>query len=102
MLERPEYSPAESCLLVFSLARRIRLVIDQTSLCAQPVRTSPPPEQASDRRLVQRCWYQFIVSDRAMWLGAQLFLKAARAYPMSTPWYAGLKERVNVLSMTSH
>jgi amino acid transporter len=38
--------------------------------------------------LVQRRWYQFLISHRAMWLKAQLLLKGGpHVSVMSTPWY---------------
>ena len=41
--------------------------------------------------LVQRRWFQFIVSHRAMWLKAQLLLKGGpHVSVMSTPWYPDL------------
>ena len=44
--------------------------------------------------LVQRRWYQFIVSHRAMWLKAQLLLKGGpHVSVMSTPWYPDLAPR---------
>jgi hypothetical protein len=44
--------------------------------------------------LVQRRWYQFIVSHRAMRLKAQLLLKGGpHISVMSTPWYPDLSPR---------
>jgi hypothetical protein len=44
--------------------------------------------------LVQRRWYQFIVSHRAMRLKAQLLLRGGpHVSVMSTPWYADLRPR---------
>ena len=44
--------------------------------------------------LVQRRWYQFIVSHRAMRLKAQLLLKGGpHVSVMSTPWYPDLSPR---------
>jgi hypothetical protein len=44
--------------------------------------------------LVQRRWYQFIISHRAMRLKAQLLLKGGpHVSVMSTPWYPDLRPR---------
>ena len=52
------------------------------------------PKRRSIPELVQRRWYQFVVSHRAMRLKAQLLLKGGpHVSVMSTPWYPDVSPR---------